>query len=414
FLGCTSDCKLNVNVPLDDKDHTILALYQCSESGYFYNPTVQTHITYNGFTPNPDYPVPPVTTYSIAIYREVIDGLTRQSGDKGIRSFLNIATKDYMEFKYNSLETNVASLVQSVMHFLDYHSAVYESIIYAYGELDRVMVSDMVKDLTPEKDVNTNLIEMLTAFVLSFIMVEIDPFLLPFVAAVDDAILVANEFKQKWSDAIHNGQSSIDPSKNTVTKLSDLGFIENDAETNMLESLQSFVDRSLDANIDDSDWINWNQFSDYNGTKTSPTDMGNGLFKILEAHYASIILNYYDVVVCSPDSISRACAPDSYCCVENPISHYCQIYFKCNDPVGAPINCIFQGGFGQGRDFSRLPCLINTGASILKVPYSDVDGIAGLIPDSAVTNKHRLLVPCDSTPSFILTFDAAIIQFYPE
>jgi len=54
--------------------------------------------------------------------------------------------------------------------------------------------------------------------------------------------------------------------------------------------------------------------------------------------------------------------------------------------------------------FKRLPCLIDTGASVLEIPYSDVDGIADLIPDSAVTDDHRLLVPCDSTPSFIITF----------
>ncbi|CAG8516576.1 5559_t:CDS:1 [Acaulospora morrowiae] len=368
LLGCTSDCKLTVKVPLDDKDHTILATYQCSQSGYFYNPTVQTHITYDGSTPNPDYPVPPVTTYLIAIFYKInvdtggtieiadtlsigdaIDSLTGQSGDKGIRSFLNIATKDYTEFKYNSQETNVANLVQSVLHFLDYHSATYESILYAYQELDRIMNSDMVPDLTPKKEVNTNLIEMLLAFGISFVLVEVDPFLAPFVAAADEAILIANEFKKSWSDVINNGTNSVDPSKNTVTNLKDLGFIENDAETNMLGSLQSFVESCLNSSIGDSNWINWNQFSDYDGTKTSPTNMGNGLFKILEAHYASIILNYYDVVVCSPDSASRVCESESYCCVENAITHNCQVYFKCNDPVGAPTNCIFEGGFGNGR-----------------------------------------------------------------
>ncbi|CAG8516589.1 5560_t:CDS:1 [Acaulospora morrowiae] len=56
--------------------------------------------------------------------------------------------------------------------------------------------------------------------------------------------------------------------------------------------------------------------------------------------------------------------------------------------------------------FRRLPCLIDTGASILKIPNSDVDGIADLIPDSVVTTRNRLLVPCDSTPSFTITFDA--------
>jgi len=367
FLGCTSDCKVTVKVPLDDEDHTILATYQCSQSGYFYNPTVQTHITYDGFTPNPDYPVPPVATYLIAIlYKinvdtggkielantlyigDVIDSLTGQSGDKGIRSFLNIDTKDYTEFKYNSQETNVANLVQSVLHFLDYHSAAYDSIKYAYDELDRIMTSDMVPDLTPN-DVNTNLIEMILAFVVSFVLVEIDPFLAPFVALVDEAILFAEEFKTMWSDVINEGANSVEPSNNTVTSLADLGFIENDAETNMLKSLQSFVTSCLDSSIGDPDWINWSQFSHYDGTKTSPTDMGNGLFKILETHYASIILNYYDVVVCSPDSVSRACYPESLCCVENAINSYCQVYFKCNDPVGAPTNCIFEGGFGNGR-----------------------------------------------------------------
>ncbi|CAG8459154.1 12345_t:CDS:1 [Acaulospora colombiana] len=340
FLGCTWDCKVTVKVPLDDKDHTILATYQCSQSGYFYNPTVQTHITYDGFTPNPDYPVPPVVTYMIAVFDkinvdtggtieiadtyyigDVIDSLTGQYGDEGIRSFLNIDTKDYTEFRYDSQETNVANLVQSVLHFLDYHSAVYDSILYAYGELDRIMNSDMVPDLTPKKEIDTSLIDMIVAFALSFVIVEVDPFLAPFVAAVDETILVANEFKKRWSDVINNGTSSVDPSKNPVTNLADLGFIENDAETNMLKSLQSFVDSCLDSSFGDPNWINWNQFSDYDGTKTSPTDMGNGLFKILEAHYASIILNYYDVVVCSPDSVSRACEPDSYCCAENPITH---------------------------------------------------------------------------------------------
>ena len=88
--------------------------------------------------------MPPVITYLIAVlYKinvdtgstieiadilyigDVIDSLTGQFGDKDIRSFLNIATKDYTEFKYDSQETNVANLVQSVLHFLDYHSAAY-------------------------------------------------------------------------------------------------------------------------------------------------------------------------------------------------------------------------------------------------------------------------------------------------
>ncbi|RHZ70950.1 hypothetical protein Glove_264g44 [Diversispora epigaea] len=64
--------------------------------------------------------------------------------------------------------------------------------------------------------------------------------------------------------------------------------------------------------------------------------------------------------------------------------------------------------------FRRLPCLIDTGASVLKIPYSDVDGIADLIPDSAVTDNHRLLVPCDSTPSFIITFDAVSYTIPPR
>ncbi|CAG8578473.1 16688_t:CDS:1 [Acaulospora morrowiae] len=64
--------------------------------------------------------------------------------------------------------------------------------------------------------------------------------------------------------------------------------------------------------------------------------------------------------------------------------------------------------------FRQLLCLIDTGASILKIPYSDVDSIANLIPGSAVNKRHKLFVPCDSTPSFIITFGSVSYTIPPR
>ena len=143
------------------------------------------------------------------------------------------------------------------------------------------------------------------------------PMAAPFIVGLDDALLIAQEFRTYYKFAVQLGVNKINPSdqnQNKYTSLNDLGHDENVGETNMLDSVQTQSDQFFTLEQPDTILAKLDRFAYYNDTASNSVDIGNAIFDVLQAHYASYI---FGVVVCHPDNLDNICNPYSHnalCC----------------------------------------------------------------------------------------------------
>ncbi|CAG8601223.1 2756_t:CDS:1, partial [Racocetra fulgida] len=362
--GCTPLCFISVKINFDQtkiyNDPDNIPNYYCLLSDYTFNLTVDMQVQYTGISPNSKHPAPPSVTYEYCL-----KGINIETGapldpkpDPGIAScinhlleqtapafypgpfgnYLNIEARRYLEYPVNNSSPSIARLVFASKNYLTYLSIFYDGIKYSFEELNRIL-PNMVDDLTPHAETGPNilLINLLLVFSTVIGAINFSPFMLPL------GTIAGEEFgffmQRILSGILSTGATNLGFRGNPEAPVRNLGDLQNQAETNMLKSLQSMVDDTFNNGVN---YTLIDKYIDFNDTLYSDVDVGNSLLPGLKAAFASHILNFYDVVVCKPDNVQSICGPGSYyCCRWAKV--LCVIRFECNDPVGPPSIAEFKG-----------------------------------------------------------------------
>ncbi|CAG8752921.1 3571_t:CDS:2, partial [Racocetra persica] len=351
--GCTQDCFMAVEIDFDQKklynsigDNN----YACFSSNYSANINVDMHVEYTGISPNSKHPAPPSLTYEYCL-----KGINIETGapmnpksDPGIAScishlleqtapafypgpfgnYLNIEAKRYLDYPINNSNPSIARLVFASKNYLTYLSIFYDGIKYSFDQLNHIL-PNIVDDLTPHAKTGPNmaLINILLIFSTIIGAINFAPFILPL------GTIAGADFG------------------NSEGPVRNLGDLQNQAETNMLNSLQSVADDIFNNGVN---YTLIDKYIDFNDSQYSDVNVGNALLPGLKAAFASHILTFYGVVVCKPDNIQSICehGNNSLCCDWEAVTRTGQLVclerFKCNNPVGPPDNCIIQGGYVNG------------------------------------------------------------------
>ncbi|CAG8825358.1 11066_t:CDS:1, partial [Racocetra persica] len=206
-------------------------------------------------------------------------------------------------------------------------------------------------DLTPHADTGPKmaLINILLIFSTIIGAISFAPFILPLgtIAGAEFGFFMQRIISgaiSMWATNLGSRGKSEGPIRN-------LGDLQNQAETDMLTSLQSIVDDTFNHGVN---YTLIDKYIDFNDSQYSDVDVGNSLLPGLKASFASHILTFYGVVVCKPDNIQSICehGDKSLCCDWEAFGRVgkfvCLERFKCNNPVGSPANCLIQGGYKNG------------------------------------------------------------------
>ncbi|CAG8613504.1 15083_t:CDS:1 [Racocetra fulgida] len=370
--GCTKDCFMAVEINFDqNKLYNSLGdnNYACFSSSYTANINVDMQILYTGVGTNSKHPAPPSLTYEYCLKGINIDtgAPLNPKPDPGIAScishllgqtapafypgpfgnYLNIEAKRYLEYPVNNSSPSIARLVFASKNYLTYLSIFYDGIKYSFNQLNHIL-PNMVDDLTPHAKTGPNmaLINILLIFSTIIGAINFAPFILPLgtIAGAEFGFFM----QRIISGVISIGATNLGSKGNPEGPVRNLGELQNQAESNMLNSLQSVVDDTFNHGFN---YTIIDKYIDFNDSQYSDVNVGNALLPGLKAAFASHILNFYGVVVCKPDNIQSICehGDNSLCCDWEAVGRSgpstCLERFKCNNPVGSPVNCIIQGGY---------------------------------------------------------------------
>src|SRR5205085_10725568 len=140
-----------------------------------------------------------------------IDTLTLPSSDhRRFTDFMNLSGKNFFEDQCKNVGTNVQTMCVAAKNFVSYSSDFSDSVSYAYGELSNILQTEMVNDLTPHpQNVGINTVDLILSFILSMVFMRLAPMATAFIAAGEEAYLVAQEFQTYYKNALQNGADAI-------------------------------------------------------------------------------------------------------------------------------------------------------------------------------------------------------------
>ncbi|CAG8786124.1 26796_t:CDS:1, partial [Racocetra persica] len=262
--GCNTLCFISVKIDFDQtKIYNDPDNYYCLFSNYTFSLNVDMHVEYTGISPNSKHPAHPSVTYEYCL-----KGINIETGapmnpkpDPGIAScishlmeqtapafypgpfgnFLNIEAKRYLDYPVNNSNPSIARLVFASKNYLTYLSIFYDGIKYSFEELNRIL-PNMVDDLTPHAKTGPNIVLVNLLLVFSTVIgaINYSPFIVPLGTIAGEYFGI---FMQRIiSGVISIGATNLGSKGNSEAPIRNLGDLQNQAESNMLNSLQSMVD----------------------------------------------------------------------------------------------------------------------------------------------------------------------------
>ncbi|RHZ83414.1 hypothetical protein Glove_94g42 [Diversispora epigaea] len=357
FYGCNDKCYLTIDLKVDDYDdddpHQISGNYKCDDSNYSNNPTVSTQVKYRGDHPSLEY----LPSASV-VYKYCKEGLNINNNEKlsskingisdcitqlvnkpGLGQFSSLISIDsdapyrnYAAVLYDDDDDvqMTKALINTTFHYLSYQSKYYKAFDVAFDSVSakfKKMYEDLTPPACPPKS-TINVQDLLYAVALIIGPLDRKLFVAPLMN-IKGGDNLGYKMQTFISGSISNVARKVKAASLKKVSLKEMGSYGpetiNDMKTSFYDSAISFLTGGEyeDLSVLDS-------FTFYDDTVDTVVELGDQLQPRLKAHFASHILNNFNVLKCTDnDRLNQVCNSKEINC-------------ECNDEL-IP-GCRFQGG----------------------------------------------------------------------